>query len=61
MGVTGLLVALVSLLANCLRGTAVTLMGRHAFDAAVTVTVVELSEQQPEGRVQRRFGDVGAE
>ena len=40
MGLTGVLIDISSLLANGLGGSAVTLMGRHEFDAAVAVPVV---------------------
>ena len=40
IGTAGLLVDIGSLLADCVGGTAMTLMGRHEFDGAVPVSVV---------------------
>lgn len=40
MGLTSLLVDIGSLLADCAGGSAVTLMGRDEFDAAMAVPVV---------------------
>ena len=40
IGTAGLLLDIGSLLAECVDGTAMTLMGRHEFDGAVPVSVV---------------------
>ena len=40
IGTAGFLVDISSLLADCIGGTAMTLMGRHEFDGAVPVSVV---------------------
>ena len=47
MGLAGLLVDICSLLANCRSGTAVTLVRRDEFDAAVAVLVVVPIHKRP--------------